>query len=368
MTRNQIIGAASSVFLLPSFILTVLPNIVPDPGQAVCNALGVIGLPFVPFALRRCREPGSFLVLIALGTMVLVYNFQNALDALNGHHAVTTGVVRDRMTTAAALNKNISDLDVRKGEVDAHKIVSAEAAQAAEEQRDHECGHGNGPKCRDLGSKLSAIKRDRGLTERAELIEREQDGARARLAAMGAIEKTADQTASQLAGFAGLFWSSAANSGETISTNRPIFKASVVEAMGGIMPWVLVTIFGTAPLVIKPKVKIKVRKGAEPPSKDSVLAWAKDRIVKREGRSIRAGVAFDDYQAWCVARGLAPVNIQIWGRVMKGELGFQKEGGDKRTSYVGISLKLKVIGKNGTPQKSLKITGEDGEAGEAATA
>lgn len=251
MTRNQIIGAASSVFLIPSFVYTVWPHVAHDPGQAVCNALGIIALPFVPFALRRCRDPGSFLVLLVLGVMVLTYNFQNALDALNGRHAVVTGTARDRITTAAALNKNISDLDVRKGEVDAHKIVSAEAAQAAQEQRDHECGNGNGPKCRDLDGRLSAIKRDRGLTERAEKIEHEQDGARVKLAAMGAIEKTADQTASQLAGFASLFWSPAANSGETISTNRPIFKASVVEAMGGIMPWVLVTIFGTVPAMPK---------------------------------------------------------------------------------------------------------------------
>ena len=203
MTRNQIIGAVASAFSIPSFILTVWPHVYSDPGQAVCNALGIIGLPLVPFALRRCREPGSFLVLLVLGFMVLVYNFSNALDSLNKNHALVIGAARDRITTAAALNKNIYDLDVRKGEVGAHKVVSQESADAAQRSRDRECRNGEGPLCRKLDGELVVIKRDRGLTERAEKIEQEQDDARAKLAAMGAIEKTADQTASQIATVAG---------------------------------------------------------------------------------------------------------------------------------------------------------------------
>lgn len=371
MTRNQIIGAASSVFLLPSFVLTVVPTAARDPGNAICMALTVAALPLVPFAFRSAQDSGAKLMIAVLGLVLLIYNFSNALDALNGSHALATGPARDRMTAAVALNKKISELDVRKGQVDAHKIVSQESADAAQRSRDRECRNGEGPLCRKLDSELVVIKRDRGLTARAELIEQEQDAARAKLAEMGAVETTADRTADQIASIAGWFWAPAASSGDAISTNRPIFKAFVVELAGGLMPWVMVIIFGTAPAA-KPKpkavVKSKLAKEGQPPSKESVHAWAKERIAKREGRSIRAGILFADYEAWCREAGIASVNIQTWGRVMTNELCYAKSGGDKRTAYVGIGLKLRAVGKAGSPQKSPRMAGEASAARESATA
>jgi hypothetical protein len=370
MTRNQIIGAASSVFLLPSFVLTVIPTFAHDPGSAVCMTLGVVGLPFVPFALRRC-DPVNRPILIVLGALLLLYNFSNALDALNGSHAMATGLTRNRMTAAAALNEKINELNVRKGLVDAHKIVSRESAEAAQRSRDRECGTGPGPLCRKLDDGLVVIERDRGLTERAENIERDLDKARADLADLGAVEKTADPTATQLAGIAGLFWSPAAGSGEAISTNRPIFKAMIVEMMGGLMPWVLVTIFGTA-VATKAKAKLKIKKNAAPPSKDSVLGWFDKRIVRREGRSVRAGVAFEDYQTWCADNGMTPVSLRVFGEVLRDELGVNRKGGEKRTAYVGLELRrdFKVVEE--APAEPLKTPasrpGRMGKRGTAATA
>jgi len=188
--------------------------------------------------------------------------------------------------------------------------------------------------CRSLTASLATIKQDRASTK----LDEDFDKAKADLAALGAVEKTADQTASQLASIAGLFWTPAASSGEAISTHRPIFRAFIVELMNGLMPWVLVTVFGTA--VVSAKPKRRSRKG-ELPSKDSVLAWHKARIVRREGRSVRAGVAFADYQTWCSDNGIAPVNQKIFGETMKGELDVKKSKSESgtRTSYADIELR-----------------------------
>lgn len=342
LTRNQIIGAMASVFVLPSFILTVVPTLSRDPGIGTCMALGVIALPFFPFAIRQCRDAGARALVIALGFIVLGYNFTNALDALNRGHAVDTGVARDRITSAAALREKISELDARKNDVGRHKTVREAEVIDAQHAVNAECKTGHGPRCRTLTDALLAAQRDLAATERAEKIETQLDQAKADLAKLGDVEKSADPTATQLAQIVGLMWVSAASSGDAISTNRPIFKALVVEAMGGLMPWVMVTIFGTrAPA---PLPKPKQRKAAtKPPSKDSVLEWHKLRVGRREGRSVRAGDAFADYEEWCADNGLGSVNQHVFGRTLTNELGIQKARKDNRVSYIGIGLKLKAI-------------------------
>ena len=141
--------------------------------------------------------------------------------------------------------------------------------------------------------------------------------------------------------------------------------------MNGLMPWVMVTIFGTA-VAAKAKAKLKIKKNAAPPSKDSVLGWFDKRIVRREGRSVRAGVAFADYQTWCADNGMTPVSLRVFGEVLRDELGVNRKGGEKRTAYVGLELRrdFKVVEE--APAESLKTPasrpGRMGTRGTAATA
>jgi hypothetical protein len=349
LTRNQIIGAASSVCLLPSFILTVVPTLSRDLGMAVCMALGVVALPFLPFALRQCKDTGARALIIVLGAVVLLYNFSNALDALNRGHAAETGDARGRMAHAAALNTKINDLSTRK--------ASTAGIEAAQKARDAECKTGQGRVCRTRETELASAHRVH--RERVEAIEGELDKARDDLRKLGAVETTADPTATQLASLAGLFWTPAATAADGISTNRPVFKAWVVEFMGGLMPWILVTIFGTA----KPLPKVKSRKSAKnEPSRESVIAWHKDRVVTRGGRSVRAGVALADYETWCKDKGLAPVNQKEFGLAVKDELGIQKKDSGKRTSYVGIGL-MKIVPPSDPRQTPVKRPGMMGMLG-----
>jgi hypothetical protein len=373
MTRNQIIGAASSVCLLPNFILTVIPTAAHDLGLAACMAIAVVALPLVPFAIRRCSDLSSRAMLVVLGLILLLYNFSNALDALNRGHAAATGPARGRIADAAALREKISELDVRKRQVAPHKTVSRESALAAQAARDAECKTGYGVKCRAREDDLAAAQRDRALTERGERLETELDQAKEDLRKLGPVESTADQTASQLASLAGLLWSGADKLGDAISTNRPVFRAAVVELMGGLGPWVLMLIFGAAAAIPAPKpaAKPKPRKGQAPASKDSVLTWFGERIIPN-GRSVRAGVAFGNYEAWCKANGLASVNLKLFGEVMRDELSVKKRGSGTRTFYAGIELQpdLKAVDEP-LPQPcktAVKSTGRTEKRGRATAA
>jgi hypothetical protein len=369
MTRNQLlIGGAIAVCLLQNLILTVAPTIGRDPGLAACMAIAIVGMSCIPFALRRAYGAGSCALLIALGAALLAFNLQNALDALNGSHAAATSGARDRMAIAKSLNEKISDLTVRKGLGGPHKIVSQESADAAARAAKGECDSGRGRKCRDREKELADANRDRALTK----IDEDLDRARDDLRKLGAVETTADQTATQLAGLAGLFWTPAAASSDAISTNRPIFKALMVECISGLLPWVLVTAAGAAPLPSKPKTKAKLRKGIQPPSEETVREWYEARVLPRAGCNVRAGTLLQDYEDWCAGNGKAPVNQTVFGNVMLKELGVQKTRDGNRTSYLGVRLKPKAIkggadaGARGA-QKGRKIAGEDGEAMETAS-
>ena len=338
LSRNQIIGAASSVYLIPNFVLTVVPTFARDPGMAVCMAFGVIALPFIPFALRQCKDAVALMMVAILGVIVLLYNFSNALDALNRIHAIETGDARGHMANADYFNDRIKELGERRKGIQKDAGESVEAAQKA---REKECSSGLGPVCRERETALLNAQRDR--TDHLERVDADIDAMKAGLAKLGAVEKSADPTASQIAGIAGLFWASVASQGDAISTNRPVFKASVVEFMGGLMPWIMVMIFGKT----APSPKLRSRKPAKnDASKDSVLAWHTDRIEKRPGRKgIRAGVAFADYETWCAAHKLAAVNFSNFGVVMKDELGVKKDTTNSRVTYIGIGFKtqLKVV-------------------------
>ena len=260
VTKNQVIGAVSSVCQLPSFILTVIPTAAYDPGLAVCMAITVAMLPLVPFALRRVQDTGAKALLVALGAGLLLFNFTNALDALNGGHAAATNPARAKMITAKALDEKISELDVRKRQVEPHRIVSRESAQAAEKARDAECKI-VGPKCRERENELKNTQRDRKLTDVAEQIEHDMDKAKADRAALGSVDTTADRTAAQLASFVGLFGASATD--DVISTNRPVFRAFMVELLGGLGPIVLALVFGRVPVPEPSKAAVKQKRYRE---------------------------------------------------------------------------------------------------------
>jgi len=119
--------------------------------------------------------------------------------------------------------------------------------------------------------------------------------------------------------------------------------AWTIEVMGGLMPWVLVTIFGkpAAPPPL-PKPKVKPRKNAEPASEESVREWHGERIERREGCKLRTRDALTDYEAWCAANGKTPLPVQTFGKLMKEAFGIRKSTGTaKRTSYLDIALKPK---------------------------
>jgi hypothetical protein len=89
--------------------------------------------------------------------------------------------------------------------------------------------------------------------------------------------------------------------------------------------------------------KARTLKEASP---DSVRQWFKERIVGRVGRSTKSQDAIADYEAWCEAMNVKPVNPTRFGLVLKNELGVEKEGKSGRVKYLNIGLRpaaLRVV-------------------------
>jgi hypothetical protein len=337
------------------------------PGIAVCMLIGIIFLPLIPFAIRRSQSTATKAMLAVLGVTLFCYNYTNALRSINHGYAADTSAARSRITSATSLDAKIAELITRRNAIPAHAIVCKGTVDAAQKARDTECGTGLGPRCRDRENALAAAQRDHALTERAATIEASLDAAKDELRKLGAVEKTADPTAAQLTKLAGLFWEKAAAPGadDAISANFPAFIALVVELTGGLMPLALVILFGVKPGTPprSPKPKVKLPRDAKPADKESVMQWHGERITPRDGKHrLRAMAAFADYQAWCVANGMTPVNFTVFGRAMKGDLGVEKsKSTTNRVMYHAIGLKPRLrLSADSYSQRTVAKTVRDG--------
>jgi hypothetical protein len=331
MNRNQIIAALSSVCLLPSIILTVAPTFMHDPGIAVCMLLGIIFLPLTTFAVRRAEGTVAKALFIVLGMVLFLYNYSNALRAINHGYAADTSVARVRIASAANLQARLTDLGSRKREIPAHAIVSKGALAAAQAARDAECGTGYATRCRGREDALAAAQRDYAITERAAVVEANLDQTKRDVEALGPVETTADPTAAQVASIVGLFWTKAAAPGaaEGISTHFPAFIAFVVELTGGLMPLALVTLFG-APRPRTARVNFGDR--------DTVPAWHAECIERRPGKRLRAKKAFESYRSWCRQNKHDPVSLRSFGDVLRDQIKVKKQTTRGYTYYLDLGL------------------------------
>ena len=310
--RTIIIGMASAVCVVPSFAMTVLPTASHDLPLAAAMALATLCLPLVPFAIRRAHGYITRVFLAALGLGLLAFNFSNAVDALNRSHVA-----------AADVNARLAELTARRNAIPAHGIASKSAVEDARRARDIECGNGLGPRCRAREDALSAAQRDHAASERALTVEADFDAATAAQTALAPTEATAKQTASQLSDIAGV-------PGDKIAKHRPVFKALIVEALGGFAPWLMVLVFGSAPPKPLPKAK--------PGEVMSVPEWFAQAIEKRHGRRLRAKKAFASYRAWCQKNKREAVNQTVFGNILKRELKVEKKRSRGLTHYLNVGL------------------------------
>jgi hypothetical protein len=94
----------------------------------------------------------------------------------------------------------------------------------------------------------------------------------------------------------------------------------------------------------QPKVKKRRRMA---PSKDSVLAWHKDRCLARPGRSLHSTDARADYEAFCGEHDLLPVDPATFVRVLRAECGVsgERRGGKVFYADMGLRPALRLVGE-----------------------
>jgi hypothetical protein len=311
VSRNTVIGGLSSVFLLPSFILTVVPTAAYDLAQATAMAFGVVALPIVPFAFRRASTITRIL-LVPIGVALAIFNFLNATDAFNRTHA-----------SALDVQARLADLSARRKDIPAHGIATKGAVEDARKARDRECDNGLGPRCRDRESALAMAQRDAAATEHAAVIQADLDHATAERTQLAPAEETAKHTADQISDLAGI-------PSEKIAKHRSLFKAAIVELLGGVMPAVMVLVFGKgAPSKPRPLATA---------SRDTVTVWFAECIERRPGKRLRAKKAFESYRAWCRKNKHDPVSLRAFGDILRDQIKVKKQTTRGYTYYLDCGL------------------------------
>ena len=93
------------------------------------------------------------------------------------------------------------------------------------------------------------------------------------------------------------------------------------------------------------KPRVKRARTKQPPHRDSVLAFHKERLLEREGRSETSDKVIQAYEDFCWARNQTPVPPQTFGNVMKKEFGISKKkiGGTIRYFDIGLRPALRIV-------------------------
>src|SRR6516165_2974439 len=89
---------------------------------------------------------------------------------------------------------------------------------------------------------------------------------------------------------------------------------------------------------IKPKTLFEAEK-----SRNTVINWFNEMIVAAPGRSLRAGQVYNLYRDYCKVIDAEPLNLKVFGTMMRHELNIKKRGSGTRISYLDISLSLALV-------------------------
>jgi hypothetical protein len=396
--RNLIATGLAALCAAPSAIVNVLPHaaamvttrdLAGEAGALSFQAVAVIAMAGMPFALRKTRDFAMKTGLFALASILLFLNFLNALDVASHVRDEATGANRGTLAQAAGLKSRIAELANSRAQVPFFEFTSPamveaqrEAVAAANTARDAECKK-VGDKCRqrqDAASaevaKLASLVAQRTLTDRAGSLDGQIAEAKGELLRLGPLPKHADGTAANLTRIVGLVMPVASGTDEAISEWRPILFAFGIELLAFLGPAGMITAFGmsansagrkvgqgangerqrkTALLAdTKPIAATSTKqKKANKAKKDglagvgAVQEWFNSRTAARPGAEIRCNEAYASYIEWCKSQDFEGVSLTKFGSTMKGELQVAYAERSRRGFYVGIALKetprLKVV-------------------------
>jgi hypothetical protein len=404
--RELIAGVAAGVCILPSGLCNVLPQLTaalagqtPAMTMAAFQGVSVIVIALAPFGMKKINNYIAKAFVFAGAGFLMWLSFVNAVELAGVMRESATGVARGSLSRAEFLNSRIRDLENSRKKLPQFEFTTAAqvtaaqtAVQTAEVARDKECNR-VGDKCRQRQDeaaaaveKLSKIEAQRGLTEKAEGIDRDLSDAKGELSKLGPLPKYADASAARIARVLGTIMKA---DDESVSEWRPVWTAFGFDILALIGPFVIFSSMLSGPVpekqqpcisgmfngLVRPRLresaavlvpagvpqtpvtpamtkqpkKIKGKPGAAvTPAREygEPLDWHNSRTIPRPANEIRAQDCFADYVQWCQAMGLQAYNLTTFGIRMREIVKAPKIERSKRTYYVGFALKgaaLKIV-------------------------
>ena len=375
-------------------------TIVPHATMVVIKTAFVVGLAYLPIKAEEAGTLKLATVCWLLWALLATVCFFNAQEGAGRLRDLLLSGSRESVSTAAALDSRIAELEKSRDGVPPHGPASAamvenarSAVTDAQTARDQECGK-VGDNCRKrvgeveaANLKLAGIEERFALTQmladiNAKLAQKREeraamtppkfkDAAAARIALILSkigIKTTEAQVtdwwpnwlAAVIEAWAALgaycFLPRRKKSEEkpqTVEAEVEIKEAEVPQDAVAPVPETVEKPAAVQTPAKKRSTAASAAKSGKPKHKRALVHgpvrdWFDEEVKIAQGSEVRPGVAYDTYSDWCRRRNLKPVSLTTFGTTMKKDLGVGYEERSKRGYYLGILLtgkpKLAVVG------------------------
>jgi hypothetical protein len=383
-----------------------------EVGLTLALAMSAAGMAAIPFAMKKAGNAGFWLVCLVMGLGLATFNYTMAVELASRWRDANTNPAAVLQLKAAALDSRITEATAALGRLPqlpyttAAMVAAARtAAETAKVSRADECRK-RGNFCRDREADeraalaaLSTAEANRANTVERERLEAELRTASAEKVALGPVPSVVDPGAARIGKVLAVFLNVGPRPDLVVVDWWPSFVAVVIEAIGLLMPRIILTATGHADGQQEPPrtwtlglgtwrrrrhveadVATKPQSGdtsaaaapaaaahattvprgaasAARPKKacrtagapvgdaDTVLQWQRSRTVSRPGSKLKPRETYDtSYVPFCRERGLEPVSFTRFGLIVKAPpaeggcgFGFERTP-SKRDHYLDVAL------------------------------
>jgi hypothetical protein len=382
-----------------------------EVGLTLALAMSAAGMAAIPFAMKKAGNVGFWLVCLVMGVGLATFNYTMAVELASRWRDANTSPAAVLQLKAAALDSRITEATAALGRLPQLPLTTAAmvtaartAAETAKVSREDECRkRGNFCRDREADERAALAALSTAEANRANTVERERlDGelrtANAEKVALGPIPSEIDPGAAKIGKVVAAFVDLGPRPDLVVVDWWPSFVAVVIEAIGLLMPRIILTATGpsgtpepariwrvglrtwwrrrhvepamatepqngatsaapspaaaTRPAAVsrgaataaRPKNPSKSRPAA-PADADTVLQWRRSRTVARPGSKLKPRETYDtSYVPFCREGGLDPVSFTRFGLVVKAPaaeggcgFGFERTP-SKRDHYLDVAL------------------------------
>ena len=345
--------------------------------------------------MKKADNLGFWLVCLAMGLELATFNYSMAVDLASRWRDATSNPAAVLQLKAAALESRIKAATAAKAKLPQLPLTTAAmvsaakaAAGAAKVSREDECRK-RGPFCRDREADervalaaLSTAETNRANTDALAKFDEEIKAAEKEKLELGPIPNNVDPGAAKIGKLLAKFIDMGPRPDLVVIDWWPTFVAVMIEAIGLLLPRIILTATGTADAPAPPRwswrrsppdtpaapvvvplaaVEIAAPKrtaataarptnGSKPKptaagDADTVRLWQRSRTIARPGSKLKPLETYDtSYVPFCKERGLEPVSFTRFGMVVKAPpaaggcgFGFERTK-SKRDHYLDVAL------------------------------